>query len=204
MVDPGPTYGVRDQAVLGASSFAEALQRQAWHIPDRYNIAADIVDRWANDPERAGDTALAVLQDDDRLGRTTWRKLKELTELFGHSLAEFGIGPGQVVSVVLGQGLAAAVSHIAVYRVGAILCPISSLFSGDALAWRLRHSETRVLVTDRAGLESLGDLRASLRDLRQVIVVDDDPPEGATSFWQLLQHGRSARPRTQHPTIRLC
>ncbi len=180
--------GVWNQIARGQSSFAAATARHTWEVPDQYNITGDVVDGWADQEEHAHRTALGVLDDDGMLTRTSWAELQQLTRKFGSALlGPLEIRRGDVVAVVLGQSLAAAVAHLGAYRVGAVVCPISHLYAGEALAWRLAHSETRVLVTEAAGYEQVAPLVARLPHLRHVVVVGAWPATDVHEFWQLLE-----------------
>ena len=182
-----PFTHVRNQVVTGAKSWDEALEKHEWMVPERYNITADIVDSWASSPEHSGRTALAVLNDTDELDEVSWSRLRELTQRFGNALtSKLGVARGEVVSIILTQSVEAAIAQLATYRIGAIACPVSHLYAGDALIWRLQHSETRVVVTDQHGAEVITEHRAELPDLRHVVVVGDAQADGSTNFWDLV------------------
>jgi acetyl-CoA synthetase len=183
----GHVPGVGDQVVRNASSFAEAHARHEWKIPERYNIAQDVVDRWADDPARSGDTALGVLTNDGVMELTTWSEVQEYSRRLGDALVtRLGIKPGDVVAVVLKQSLPGAIAHMAAYRIGAVVCPISHLYAGEGLMWRLRHSEAKVLITDVDGVDGVPIGSDLLPDLANVVVVDAGPRPDVHDFWPLL------------------
>lgn len=182
----GYGLGVRDQVVFSASSFEDAMANHRWRIPPAYNIAVDGIDRWAADPGRRDAMALGVLLDDGSMRSTSWSELRDWTLRGATVLRDrYGLDSGDVVAILLGQGLGSAVAQYSAYRAGAVACPISRLYSGHALVWRLRHSGAKVLITDEMGLESLGAERETIQEDLEVLVVDE--ARGATDgFWQVL------------------
>src|SRR6185436_8784708 len=68
-----------------------------------------------------------------------------------------GVRPGDRVAVVMPQRFETAVSHIALYQLGAVAMPLSMLFGPDALEYRLNDSGARVAIVDES---AIGNLRA--------------------------------------------
>lgn len=185
--DTNPVFThVRNQVATGASSWDESLRRHEWRVPERYNITADVVDSWASAPGHADRTALAVLNDaGSELDEVSYRQLSELTQRLANALtASLGVARGDVVSIVLTQSIESAVAQLAAYRIGAVACPISHLYAAEALVWRLRHSATRLVVTDPEGAGALAPYRAQLPDLQHVVVVGST--DRNQDFWSLL------------------
>ncbi|WP_419538955.1 AMP-binding protein [Methylorubrum populi] len=141
-----------------------------WEIPERYNIASDVCDRWAlTEPDR---TALLVLDADDRPEPVSYGRLRSDSLRLAAALAARGVGAGDRVAVLLPQSVAVAVTHLAAYRLGAIALPLAGLFGESALQHRLADSGTRAVVTDAAGLAKLERLRPDLPDLATILSVD--------------------------------
>ncbi|MEM9360188.1 MAG: AMP-binding protein, partial [Pseudomonadota bacterium] len=72
----------------------------------------------------------------------------------------------------LPQSFAAAVAHIASYKLGAIALPLFSLFGPDALRHRLVDSAAEVLITCADNLPVLASVRDTLGNLQHVLVTD--------------------------------
>jgi acetyl-CoA synthetase len=56
------------------------------------------------------------------------------------------------VAIMLPQGRAVPVAHMAVYKLGAIAVPLANLFGVDAIGYRLKNSGAAALITNAAGL----------------------------------------------------
>ena len=141
-----------------------------WTIPARYNIGHDVCDRWAlTQPDRP---AVHEIGADGARATLTFGALRDRACRLAGALARRGIGRGDRVAILLPQSAAVLVSHVAVYRLGAIAVPLAVLFGADALAYRLKDAGVRAVVTNAAGLAKLGVLRAELPDLALLISVD--------------------------------
>ncbi len=160
-----------------------------WEVPEYYNIGVDICDKWAHQPDR-----LALIYEDDtgRTRRYTFLDLKRRSNRLANGLKAMGIGIGDRVGILLPQRPETAISHIGIYKLGAIAIPLFTLFGTDALAYRLENSQASGVITDAANLPKILAIRDTLPQLRVVIVTDGDAPEGVAVFGDLLSRGSDA------------
>jgi acetyl-CoA synthetase len=89
------------------------------------------------------------------------------------------------VAVLLPQTPEAAVTHLACYRIGAVVVPLFTLFGEDGLAFRLADSGARALVTDGANLPKVLAIRDRCPELAEVFSIDQREA-GVHGFWQEL------------------
>ena len=160
-----------------------------WEIPDHYNIGVDLCDKWAHQPDR-----LALIYEDDggRTQRYTFLDLKRRSNRLANGLKAMGIGIGDRVGILLPQRPETAISHIGLYKLGAIAIPLFTLFGTDALAYRLENSQASGVITDADNLPKILSIRDTLPQLRVIIVTDGDAPEGVADFGDLLSRGSDA------------
>ena len=176
-----------------------------WEVPDHYNIGVDICDKWAHQPDR-----LAMICEDGagRTRRYTFLDLKRRSNRLANGLKAMGIGIGDRVGILLPQRPETAVSHIGLYKLGAIAIPLFTLFGTDALAYRLGNSQASGVITDAANLPKILSIRDALPQLRVIIVTDGDAPEGVAAFQDLLSRGSDAftpvRTRVDDPALIIC
>src|SRR4051812_7897656 len=103
-----------------------------WRIPERYNIGVDVCDRWAAaEPERA---AILEIGPDGRVATLTYGALRERSNRLANALRARGIGLGDRVAILLPQGAAVPIAHIAVYKLGAGAPPPPGPFGTPARA----------------------------------------------------------------------
>lgn len=137
-----------------------------WRIPERFNIAAACCDAWAaRDPDRP------AIVDATGGGHvvTTFGQVRDRADRLANALRARGVARGDRVAVLLPQSADVVVSHVAAYKLGAIVLPLAALFGVDALEYRLTDSGSRVVITDAAGVEKLKSIRHALPGLELVV-----------------------------------
>ena len=145
-----------------------------------FNVGSACVDR--HPPHRAGLLHLPPTGGEPR--RYTFGELAALSNRVANLLhAGLGLERLDRVAVILPQGPEAALTHLGAFKAGMISLPLSSLFGPEALEHRLVDSGARAVVTDRSGLEKLGQL--SDTSLPAVLLVDEDRPvrRVVRGFW---------------------
>jgi acetyl-CoA synthetase len=173
MLKPGATY----EEVYG--SFR-------WEIPEFYNIGVDTCDKWA--PQRY---RLALIYENEKgqLEQYTFWDLKRLSNRLANGLKAHGLGQGDRMGIMLPQSPEAGISHIAIYKIGAIAIPLFTLFGTDGLAYRLSNSEAKGIVTDEANLQKVLDVWEKVPSLKIVVVIRGERSEGILDFWELIEKG---------------
>src|SRR5215217_4396348 len=155
-----------------------------WRIPARYNIGVDVCDRWAAvEPERP---AILDVAGDGRVGVLTYGALRDASNRLAHALRARGIGSGDRVAILLPQGTAVPIVHVAIYKLGAVALPLAALFGVDAISYRLRDAGVKALVTNAAGLAKLSQMTEPVPGLTTIVSLDgaDGAAEG---FGPLLE-----------------
>ncbi len=153
-----------------AREYAALYRSFRWQIPARYNIGVDVCDRWAE--VDAARTAIFNVRADGKVEEVNYRELREASNRLANALAARGIGRGDRIAILLPQGPAVAVSHIAIYKLGAIALPLAMLFGVEAISYRLRDSGARALITCAQGLSKLAVVREVAPDLEFVCSID--------------------------------
>ena len=140
-----------------------------WQVPADFNIAAACCARWAESTPDA--TALVCERDDSSASTHTFAELQCAANRLSNALVRLGVARGDRVAIVMPQRFETAVAHIAVYQLGAIAMPLSTLFGPEALAHRLTDSDARIAVVDEGGIANLLASRADCPALQTVLAV---------------------------------
>jgi len=166
--------------------YDEVYNSFRWEIPEYFNMGVDICDKWAHQRYR-----LALIYEDEKgqVEQYTFWDLKRLSNRLANGLKAHGIEPGDRVGIMLPQSPEAGISHIALYKMGAIAIPLFTLFGTEALEYRLSNSEARGIITDEANLPKILEIREKLPNLQVVVLVRGQGREGVLEFWDLIEKG---------------
>ncbi len=118
-----------------------------WAIPQTFNFAADVVDRWAG----AGDPLALIWENaagDTR--RFRFSDISRLSKRVGFALAEAGVRKGDRVLVVMPRIPEWQIAMVAAMRIGAVPIPCIEMLTAREIAYRAEHSGA-VAVLCRAG-----------------------------------------------------
>ncbi|WP_298017419.1 acyl-CoA synthetase [uncultured Castellaniella sp.] len=176
--------------------YARTCQDFSWTIPAHYNIGTDVCDRWA---DGSGRLALIVDRGDSPPDRYTFDQLKRWSDELALALRARGVEPGDRVGILLPQSLETALSHLAVYKLGAIAVPLFTLFGTDALQYRLGNSGARALVTHTEGMGKIAAIRDALPELRCVLNIDA-ARQDENAFWGAIE-SQQGNVLTPHDTL---
>jgi acetyl-CoA synthetase len=159
----------------------EPLAREfKWQIPEHYNIGVDVCDKWADEPTRV---ALIHKAAGGQVTEYTFDEIRRLSNRTANLLTSKGVRRGDRVAILLGQSPETAISHVAVYKMGAIAVPMSTLFGPDAIEYRLADCGARALITDSLSAAKLVGIRARLPMLElEAVIIVDGPLFGSADF----------------------
>jgi acetyl-CoA synthetase len=157
-----------------------------WDLPEFYNIGIDICDKWANRGDRL---ALIYENEDGKVQNYTFQELKQLSNRLANGFQANGITRGDRIGILLPQCPETAISHIAVYKIGAVAVPLFTLFGTDALAYRLSNSAAKGLVTDATNLPKIIEIWNDLPHLKTVLVTGGKRPDRVLDFQETIEKG---------------
>lgn len=130
--------------------------------------------------------------------KRSWRETAERCRRLASALSRRGIGKNDTVAVMAPNIPEAFEATYGVPMAGAVLCALNTRLDAAAIAFQLRHSETRVLLADR---EYAPVVKAALAELTAPPLVVDilDPvvagePVGDLTYEDFLAEGDPAWP----------
>jgi len=156
-----------------------------WKVPGDFNIADVCCTRWARDTPDA--VAIHWEHENGERADFTFADLHHNANRLANALRRLGVKRGDRVAIVMPQRFETAVSHIALYRLGAIAMPLSMLFGPDALEYRLNDSASRIALVDESGIANLLAARAACPALEQVVAVGAAQGQGDLDWTDALR-----------------
>src|SRR5436309_11449717 len=146
-------------ATVGATTYDEVRSKHRWEVPERYNIARDVC--FKHPPDK-----LAMVHEDPHgnVREVTWGELQELTNRFANVLAAAGVTKGDRIAMLLPPTPETAAAFLATWHSGAILLSMSTLYGDEGIRHRVRDSQAKLVVTDAANAERIGDAEVLILD----------------------------------------
>ncbi|MBL8328705.1 MAG: AMP-binding protein [Rubrivivax sp.] len=155
-----------------------------WQVPARFNIAQACSRRWARTTPQA--VAIRWEHEDGRRADYSYAQLQAAANRLSQALRRRGVQRGDRVAIVMPQRFETAVSHMAVYQLGAVAMPLSMLFGPEALAYRLQHSEAVAAIVDESAVDKLLEARPQCPGLQLVVAVGGAAGLGDADWGPLL------------------
>jgi medium-chain acyl-CoA synthetase len=132
-----------------------------WEVPAEFNFGA-LIDAWATDRSRL---ALYWVDEAGREARYTFWDLKLASNRCMNALAGLGLRRGEPLLVMLPRVPAWQVVMIGGIKLGALVIPCTTALRARDLAYRVRHSGARAIVTS---VELVPEVEAALADAPEV------------------------------------
>ncbi len=183
-----------DRMLKKTTSYDTCYSMFKWNIPEYFNIATAICDRHAD--SHPDQRAIIYEAADGEVKELTFSQLQDNANRLANVLVSLNLQLHECIAIHLPQSLECAISHIGVYKTGAIALPLFSLFGPDALAHRMTDSTARILITCSENMPDLMEIRDKLKSLEHVIVIDSS--ENGLIDWSEALSSASDQFKTQN------
>lgn len=165
------------------TSYEKVCQKFQWKVPEKFNIADYVCDRWADDKDRV---ALVYEDENKRVHRYSFADVQRHANRFANTLLSSGLAAGDRVMLLLAQDPECAISHLGCFKAGIVSSPTSVLFGTDAILYRLNDSGASAVVTDMANLGKVLEVKGDAPNLQHVFVIDGES-EQALPYWPTIE-----------------
>jgi len=144
-----------------------------FEIPNRFNMADYVCDRWASDKGR-----VALFSEDPHHGERTYtyRQLSHATNRLANHLQACGVDRGDRVAVNTPALPETVMGHLACWKLGAVSVPLSTLFGPDALSYRMDDASVVAGVVHASNVEAFREAAAEVDGLETVLTTGVDTP----------------------------
>ncbi|MXR51853.1 AMP-binding protein [Halovenus sp. WSH3] len=155
-----------------------------WEVPEQFNMAWYVCDRWADDKGR-----VAVFGEHESGARETYTfwQLQNATNRLANYLSDHGVEAGDRVGVNLPQRVETVIAHVACWKLGAVSVPLSTLFGPDAIEYRLEDSDAVAGIVDESNVEDFREGTEELSLNTTLTVGDVATRDGEADLWAALE-----------------
>jgi len=159
-----------DVRKYGSLSYELLYKDFQWNIPKDFNIGEAICDRHTKDK---GDKVAVYYEDQGHEVKWTFWDLRNASNQLANLLRDIGVKRMDRVGICLPSRPETVVSLLATYKLGCIAVSMSPLFGSDAVTYRLKDSEAKVLVLE-GEREDIRGLLDQIKSLEHVIIVEEE------------------------------
>ena len=157
---------------MGEFDYQKEKDQWKWNIPEYYNIGYDCVDKHAEGKNK-DKKALIWENEKGDTEQFTFAQMKELSNKFGNILRNLGIEKGDRFLIRLPDIPAFQISFIGGVKIGAVPIPSSVMFRSKEIEYRVKDSESKVVITTSKYVKEVHEIKESCPSLKNIIVVGD-------------------------------
>ncbi|MGO4888355.1 AMP-binding protein [Anaerobacillus sp. MEB173] len=126
---------------------SKGMKWPRWYVGGELNVTHNALDKWVADPDVKDRTAIIWEGEDGETRKYSYEELAEQVNRFANGLIKQGIQKGDRIAIYMPMIAEAAVSMLAISKIGAVYMPVFSGYAADAVAKRLNDAEAKMLIT---------------------------------------------------------
>jgi acyl-coenzyme A synthetase/AMP-(fatty) acid ligase len=143
--------------------YEQTCREFRWEVPEHYNFAFDVVDRWGEDAQKLAMLWVNEQGDEQRL---SFRHFTVRSNQVGNALRTMGIRKGDRILIMSPRLPEWWEAVLGIMKIGAISMPGTTLLTPKDVAYRLQSAEAVAVITDEEGalkVEQVADECPTLR-----------------------------------------
>ncbi len=169
------------------ASYEDFMENFKVKVPDNFNFAYDVVDKWAEiEPLRR---AMCWTNDQGEHIDFTFADIKRESDQVASALMALGIGAGDMVMLILKRRYEFWTTIIALHKIGAVAIPATHLLTSKDIIYRCVASDIKMIIA--AGqdviLDNVNGARAECPSLEYCVSIGPEMSEGWLDFHELQQ-----------------
>ena len=175
--------------------YAETYRDFKLDVPEHFNFAFDVVDKWAEDR-----TKLALISLDpagENAQHHTFWDLKVQSNRFANVLKGLGVGKGTRTFVMLPRIPQWYVAMLGLMKVGAVPMPATTLCTPGDIEYRVNEAEATLAITDLENSDKVAEAAGNCPSLEHLLVVGDER-KGWISYDEQMGQASTALENVEH------
>jgi acyl-coenzyme A synthetase/AMP-(fatty) acid ligase len=145
----------------------------SWRLPELFNFTVDVVERLAQEPGRP---AIVFVDAARAVRRVSFGELVARTNRWAGLLRRSGLGRGDRIMILAGKTPEWHALMLAALKCGAVSIPCSDMLRSRDLAFRVRHSGSKIVVAERRTQEEIERMLELVDDPPAVLYLDEAGP----------------------------
>lgn len=131
---------------------------------DKMGLITDRIEQWA---ALRPEALFFYYGEEDR--RLTYGEFNRMVNCIANGLRSMDVRKGDRVSLFLQNPLVTALSMVAIWKIGAVFCPINFLYKGRLLSYQIRDTKPKLLITEKGRETVLNDIKDEIEDVAVVL-----------------------------------
>ncbi len=147
--------------------YAQTCREFHWEVPEYYNFAFDVVDRWGEDAQKLAMLWVNERGDEKRL---SFRDFSVRSNQVGNALRTLGIRQGDRILIMAPRLPEWWEAVLGIMKIGAVSMPGTTLLSPKDVAYRIQSGEAVAVITDEEGAAKVDQVADECPTLRLKIL----------------------------------
>lgn len=123
-------------------------------------LIANKLEQWAD--QRPDKTFFYYGEEDRRL---TYMEFNQMANRVAHNLRTLGVEKGDRVSLFLQNPLVTTLAMFAIWKMGAVFCPINFLYKGRLLSYQINDTKPKLLIAEKGREPILNAIKDEIGDV---------------------------------------
>ncbi|MDY6855406.1 MAG: AMP-binding protein [Thermodesulfobacteriota bacterium] len=123
--------------------------------------------------------------------RFKYRDFKERINRFNNGLLSMGLKKGDHISAMIGNSNSILEVVLGPTLTGIVTTPVNWHLKGDEIEYIVNNSESKMFFVDEEFLDRIIPIRSRLKNLKSIIVIGDNVPDGMVSYEKFLSDSSS-------------
>ncbi len=167
-----------DLTTPNMTDYDKTYREFTWEVPEYYNFAGDVIDRWAEDPDKL---AIWWVDDEGNEEKRTFRQLSDASCRLANVLTGAGIGQGDVVMVILPRNIEWWETFTACIRMGALLAPGTTQLTPKDLDYRANTAQAACIITNAEIAAKFDEVADRCPTVKAKVIISE-PRQGWTFY----------------------
>jgi crotonobetaine/carnitine-CoA ligase len=131
---------------------------------NQMGFLANKIEEWA---ERIPNKTFFYYGEEER--HLTYQEFNQMANCIAHNLRGMGIKKGDHVSLFLSNSLAIILTMFALWKIGAVFCPINFSYKGQLLSYQIKDTKPKLLITENGREPTLNQIKSEIEGLGIII-----------------------------------